>query len=176
MSHTPPSPQPNSAQRLAGPGKIALIVGVVVLVLQGLESSQSLPGMPRFWHQNQSLWFLLGLVTLGLGCHWTWQSSSSENDVRRWKPSVPGCRFRQLTLYSRANCPLCDEAAEVLADYSAWLPTADEVDIDLDSSLRQQFDTTVPVVECDGKIRFRGRIDETLLRRLIEGTPAVPRS
>jgi len=171
-----PSPQPNSAQRLAWPGKIALIAGVFVLVLQGLESSQSLPGMPRFWHQNQSLWFLIGLATLVLGCRWTWQSSSSEDDKRHWRPTKPGSRFHQLTLYSRTNCPLCDEAAEVLADYSSWLPTADEVDIDLDPALRQQFDTTVPVVACDGKIRFRGRIDETLLRRLIEGTPPISRS
>ena len=33
-----------------------------------------------------------------------------------------------------------------------------------------------PVVELDGKIRFRGRVNEILLRRLIEGAPILKRS
>lgn len=175
MTHTSPRPQSNSAQRLAWPGAIALVTAVIVLVLQGFEAAEHLPWMPRFWHQNQALWFLLGLAMLFLGLRWTWVSSSLEDDPRRWQPSVPGRRFQQLTLYSRANCPLCDEAAEILADYALWLPSPEEVDIDLDPQLRQQFNTTIPVLACDGKIRFRGRIDESLLRRLIEGTPPVSR-
>jgi hypothetical protein len=45
--------------------------------------------------------------------------------------------------------------------------TPECVDIDLQPDLRAAFDTCVPVVEIDGKIRFRGRVDPLLLRRLI---------
>ena len=71
-------------------------------------------------------------------------------------------------LYTRAECGLCDEARKVLARYRAFLPPPVEVDIDMDPALRKRFDTCVPVVEIDGKLRFRGRVSEVLLRRLIE--------
>ena len=41
------------------------------------------------------------------------------------------------------------------------------VDIDADPQLRARYDTCVPVVVVDGRERFRGRIDELLLRRLL---------
>ena len=173
MIHPGSGRRSNAAERLTLPGTIALAAGVIVLVLQGIESAHGIPGMPRFWHQNQSLWFLLGLVGVVVGWQWLWQSEPRDEDVRQWRPAVPGRRFRQLTLYTRVNCPLCEEAAEILTDYAHWLPQADEVDIDRDPQLLQQFNTCVPVVACDGKIRFRGRIDETLLRRLIEGAPPI---
>ena len=37
--------------------------------------------------------------------------------------------------------------------------------------LVDRFGKCVPVVELDGKVRFKGRINEILLRRLIEGSP-----
>jgi hypothetical protein len=43
------------------------------------------------------------------------------------------------------------------------------IDIDTDPALRAEFDTCVPVVEIDGRVRFRGRVDEVLLRRLLRG-------
>lgn len=127
--------------------------------------------MPRFWHQNQYLWFLIGLLSCGFGCRWLWQAKPRGMESRSWKPSRPGQRFRRIVLYTRTNCPLCDEAAELLAEYSAWLPLTHEVDIDTNPELVQKFTTCVPVIECDGRVRFRGRIQEGLLRRLIEGTP-----
>lgn len=45
-----------------------------------------------------------------------------------------------------------------------------EVDVDGDEELKEKFNTCVPVIEIDGKVRFRGIVDETLLRRLIEGS------
>jgi hypothetical protein len=41
------------------------------------------------------------------------------------------------------------------------------VNIDDAPTLRERFDTCVPVVEFDGKIRFRGHVDPVLLRRLL---------
>ena len=42
----------------------------------------------------------------------------------------------------------------------------EEVDIDGDPELVAQFDTTVPVVALNGKIRFRGVVNPALLDRL----------
>jgi len=113
------------------------------------------------------LWGALGLGLAG----WGWFLQSSRNAEPRWKPDRPGKRFRRLVVYSRDECHLCDDAKSVLAEYLDYLPDIEEVDIDADPELKARFDTSVPVVELDGVVRFRGRVDEILLRRLIEGTP-----
>jgi hypothetical protein len=43
-----------------------------------------------------------------------------------------------------------------------------KVDIDSDPELKARFDVCVPVVEIDHKVRFRGRINEVLLQRLLD--------
>ena len=77
----------------------------------------------------------------------------------------------RLTIYSRPGCHLCDEAVDLLEKYRRWLPPFELVNIDEDPQLVERFNEQVPVVECDGRIRFRGKVNEVLLRRLIEGTP-----
>jgi predicted thioredoxin/glutaredoxin len=67
-------------------------------------------------------------------------------------------------LYTRKGCHLCDDALELLKSHGLR-PTLQ--DIDVDEGLRQQFDVCVPVVEIDGKIRFRGKVDLVLLKRLL---------
>jgi len=59
---------------------------------------------------------------------------------------------------------LCDEAHQTLVEHGLQ-PV--HVDIDGDSALRESFDTCVPVVEIDGKVRFRGKVDPVLLKRLL---------
>ena len=71
-----------------------------------------------------------------------------------------------VTLFTRNGCHLCDDAHQVLVDHGLE-PVS--VDVDADPELRERFNECVPVVEIDGKIRFRGRIDAVLLRRLIAG-------
>jgi glutaredoxin len=66
-------------------------------------------------------------------------------------------------LYSREGCHLCDDAQSLLLEHGLQ---ARVVDIDADPTLREQFNECVPVVEIDGKVRFRGRVDPILLRRL----------
>ncbi len=70
----------------------------------------------------------------------------------------------QVVLYTRQRCHLCDEAAELLARHDI---APQLVDIDHSPDLVELYDTCVPVVEIDGKVRFRGRINEILLRRLL---------
>ena len=173
MSHQPAHSGSDDRERFLRPGVIFLWAGAVILVLQGYESVQGIPWMPRFWHQNSVIWFVLGVAGVVLGCRFLLWAELVDDGPRPWKPVAPGRRFRQVVVYTRANCPLCDEAADVLADHAHWLPKPVEVDIDRDPQLVQQYDTLVPVVACDGKVRFRGRVDERLLRRLIEGTTPI---
>lgn len=67
-------------------------------------------------------------------------------------------------LFTRAGCHLCDDARQVLEKHGI-MPKC--VDIDADAALRGRFDTCVPVVEIDGRVRFRGRVEPVLLRRLL---------
>jgi glutaredoxin len=75
-----------------------------------------------------------------------------------WNESV------KVVIYTRAGCHLCEEAHEMLCEVGLT-PTL--IDIDADPELRKQFDTSVPVVEIDDKIRFRGRVDRMLLLRIL---------
>ena len=70
----------------------------------------------------------------------------------------------EVIVYTRRQCQLCEEARELLERYGLQ-PRL--VDVDKDDELKQQFDTCVPVVQIDGKIRFRGRVNEVLLRRIL---------
>ena len=70
----------------------------------------------------------------------------------------------RVVLYTRRGCHLCDIAKETLLQYGQ---SPEEIDIDGDPELRSRFDCCVPVVEIDGKIRFRGHVDKRLLRRLL---------
>lgn len=70
----------------------------------------------------------------------------------------------EVTLYTRQGCHLCDDALALLVEFGLEPQT---IDIDASPELRNRFDTCVPVVEIDGKIRFRGRVDPVLLRRLL---------
>jgi glutaredoxin len=70
----------------------------------------------------------------------------------------------EVTLYTRQGCCLCDQAKAILLRHGL---TVREIDIDADPLLRERYSDSVPVVTIDGRERFRGRVDETLLRRLL---------
>lgn len=67
-------------------------------------------------------------------------------------------------VYTRVGCHLCDDALALLRQVGLDPRT---VDVDSDEELRARWNTCVPVVEIDGKVRFRGRVNEVLLRRLL---------
>ncbi len=69
-----------------------------------------------------------------------------------------------VVLYTRRGCHLCDEALRVLAEYGL---TPRLVDIDDDAELATRYGQCVPVILIDGKERFRGRVNEVLLRRIV---------
>jgi len=69
-----------------------------------------------------------------------------------------------VVLYTRRECHLCETAKETLLRHNLQ-PI--EIDIDTDPQLLERFDHCVPVVAIDGKIRFRGRVDPRLLKRIV---------
>ena len=71
----------------------------------------------------------------------------------------------EVILYTRSNCCLCDEAEQLLNKHFV---RHSKVDIDSEPDLQNKFDTCVPVVEIDGKVRFRGKMNEILLKRLLD--------
>ena len=67
-------------------------------------------------------------------------------------------------LYTRAGCHLCDDAEQLLLQYGI---APKIVDIDEDAELKTRFGMSVPVVEIGGRVRFRGRVNTVLLRRIL---------
>lgn len=133
----------------------------------------ALPGrLDAFIHSNSAVWLLGCVAMLIVSVRLLWDAGHRQTE---WEPTRNGVRFDSVVVYSRPDCLLCEEAIEILSHYRRWLPPVSEVSIEDDPELRKQFDEIVPVVEIDGKIRFRGSVNEVLLRRLIEGTSPLPR-
>ncbi len=73
---------------------------------------------------------------------------------------------RVAIVYTRQGCHLCEDAQQMLQQHGFRVQL---IDIDEDAGLRERYTNCVPVVEIDGKVRFRGTIDRRLLRRLMNG-------
>jgi glutaredoxin len=75
---------------------------------------------------------------------------------------------RQVVVYSRKGCHLCEVVKESLTKLArqggfTWR----EIDVDSDDDLRRRFTDEVPVVFIDGRKAFKYRLDESeFLRRL----------
>ena len=77
----------------------------------------------------------------------------------------------EVTVYSRENCHLCDEAKatiETVADEVAVEVEIEEIDVDEDTDLREEYGERVPYVLVDGTPKFKFRVDEAELRRELE--------
>jgi glutaredoxin len=75
---------------------------------------------------------------------------------------------RQVILYSRKGCHLCEIVKETLAKlHRRGGFNLQEIDVDSDDQLRRQFTDEVPVVFIDGRKAFKYRMDEhEFLRKL----------
>ena len=75
---------------------------------------------------------------------------------------------REVVVYSRKGCHLCEIVKETLVKLErrggfAWR----EIDVDSDEELRRRFTDEVPVVFIDGRKAFKYRMDEQeFLRKL----------
>ena len=73
---------------------------------------------------------------------------------------MPGHRF---LVYTRDDCPLCDE---FVAQFASIVPDFDVADVDADPESRRRFGLKVPVLTCDGSVVCHGRLDRDAVLRL----------
>jgi glutaredoxin len=74
-----------------------------------------------------------------------------------------------LTVYSRPDCHLCDEAMTVLERLQAELGfELDEQDISGDDALLRAYFERIPVIALDGEVLFEYFVEESLLRERLE--------
>ncbi len=114
---------------------------------------------PGFWYRSRSFHLLIcmGLI---LAAWWAHRCAGE-------LPDPAAVVFNSVKVYSKPNCELCDRAIEILHQQSAALPAIEVIDISGHAELEQQHGRTIPVVEMDGRIRFRGIISVELLERMI---------
>jgi Glutaredoxin-like domain (DUF836) len=73
---------------------------------------------------------------------------------------------RDVVLYGREGCCLCDDARELLLRVRAEQPFRfSERDIDVDDELTRRYLERIPVVTIDGAEAFELFVDEPELRR-----------
>ncbi len=166
------TPDPLPGERFPGQGGLGsalLLVGAAIAVLAVIDRTSGLPfSMPRTWYNDRTLWYFFALASFLAG---VFLQRSPPTESRGWQPEVPGRRFERVVIYTRDDCHLCAQAKDVLWAHRHCLPEIEEVDIAGDPALLEKFSEQIPVVEIDGQIRFRGQVNEVLLRRLIEAHP-----
>ncbi|HUG20483.1 MAG TPA: glutaredoxin family protein [Planctomycetaceae bacterium] len=153
-------------------GRFLVLFGVAMVMLYFFANRPGvrLP-LPGFWYRGGELWPFLGTI---LGIAGFLMQRVPQTISRKWKPSLPGQRFQRVVVYSREECHLCDVAKDSLHKFAEWLPEIEEIDIDDSPELIERYGTEIPVVLFDGVERFRGILNENLLKRLIEGTAPRP--
>lgn len=116
--------------------------------------------LPSVWYTTRSM----HLITCGIMFLVAAALLKSPGHPRR----IPRAVFQSCRLLTRSNCGLCDEAFTTLMAFQEYLPTIQLVDIEQDPVLVRQFGESIPVVEIDGRIRFRGGVSAVLLKRMID--------
>lgn len=80
----------------------------------------------------------------------------------------PRAEHLTFTVYTRAQCCCCHKALDVLMKAQERYGFAiEQIDVDGDPDLVAQFDTDVPVIALNGRVRFRGVVNPMLLDRLV---------
>jgi len=78
----------------------------------------------------------------------------------------------KLTLYSRKDCCLCEEMKAVISQVAATTPCEfEEIDIDGDRELAEQYNDQVPVLLIDGRKAFKYRVTVKQLSRKLNRKP-----
>ena len=77
---------------------------------------------------------------------------------------------REVLMYSRPRCGLCDQArAVILAQRNRTPFSFRELDVSGDDALELEYGIRIPVVLIDGRERFEIRVDPSSLARELEG-------
>lgn len=73
---------------------------------------------------------------------------------------------RQIRLYTRRDCCLCEEMKGVVRDVAEEVPLeVEEVDVDSEPDLREKFGGEVPVLFIDGRKAFKYRVTTRELKK-----------
>lgn len=74
----------------------------------------------------------------------------------------------KINLFTKRNCPLCDEAHEILQELKHEIPLdIEEIDIYSDDKLLETYQLKIPVIVSEGKELDYGKISiETLRQKL----------
>lgn len=73
------------------------------------------------------------------------------------------------TLYTRSNCPLCDEAKLMIGLINEDFPLSyREVDIESDDALHEKYMLMIPVLEKDDEVLLYGNIGYVELLEALE--------
>ena len=77
--------------------------------------------------------------------------------------------MRQVVLYGKPGCHLCDEAREVVAAVRQRHPfELEEVDVSIDPELTRAYGERIPVLALDGDELFEFHVDADELARRIQ--------
>ena len=88
--------------------------------------------------------------------------------MRAWLFGRRAGPSREVVMYTRRGCHLCEEAwAELQRATRRYTLALRQVDVDGDPALVEQHGEQVPVVVIDGRVRFRGVVDRVLLERIL---------
>jgi glutaredoxin len=88
--------------------------------------------------------------------------------LRAWWLRRKGRNPVRVVVYTRQSCHLCEVAWEQLRrQQRRYALTLEARDVDADPALAASYGEQVPVVTVNGKVRFRGRVNEVLLTRLL---------
>ncbi len=90
--------------------------------------------------------------------------------LSRWLGLAPKPRpDLRVMVFTRATCPLCEEAWELLQRQQRRYGFVLEAkDIEESAELVREHGDWVPVVTINGHVRFRGHVNEVLLRRILD--------
>lgn len=70
-----------------------------------------------------------------------------------------------VTLYTKRDCPLCDEAAATLRALAAEIGfSLTEVDVEADPVLRARYGQSVPVIAIEGREVMRAPLEPAAVR------------
>lgn len=160
-------------------GTLMLWLGGLMALLIAVDRSGFAGSVfPGFWYRSRSMHLLICAAFFAAGVFvYRYQDSPEDSDTPEESHGGRGsARFDRVRFFTRANCPLCDEAMEVLEEFGDAMPEIEFIDIAQDAQLEEQHGEWIPVIEIDGRIRFRGHVDRTLLQRLVDarrrGQPA----
>ena len=77
--------------------------------------------------------------------------------------------MKSVVFYTRAGCHLCDDALVVVEAVRARHPfSLVLVDIDGDAAARARYWDKIPVVEVDGRLHAKYRVDEDAFERRLD--------